>query len=86
MADQETNVLEQQWEGHVRHARLQLDLCRLYVKQMQALAAAIPPEDGGYALQKALRSERSALAEYTRVLGIYSNLVVYGKLPDQAAS
>jgi hypothetical protein len=81
---EELKVLEEQWERRVQRAKLHLDLCRLYVKQMQALAAQIPPQDGGYGFQKALRSEKSALAEYTRTLRIYSDLVVYGKVPDAA--
>ena len=86
MADKELRVLEEQWQSRVRHAKLHLDLCRLYVKQMQTLAADIPPNDGGYAFRKALRSEQSALAEYTHAFRIYSDLVVYGKLPDQWSS
>jgi len=84
MGDQELKLLEEQWQGRVRHAKLNLDLCRLYVKQTQALAADIPPADGGYAFRRALKSEQSALAEYTRALRIYSDLVVYGKLPGEA--
>ena len=83
MADQERRTLEQQWESRVRHAKLQLDLCRLYVKQMQAVA--VPEPDSGHAFRKALRSERSALAEYTRTLRAYSDLVVYGKVPQEAS-
>ena len=82
MADQELTALEQRWEDRVRHAKLHLDLCRLHVKQMKALAADIPPSDGGYAFKKALQSERYALVEYTRTLRVYSDLVVYRRVPE----
>lgn len=39
--------------------------------------------DGDYAYRKALHSENSALAEYNRVLRIFADLNVNGKIPDE---
>ena len=41
----------------------------------------IPGPDGHLLYQRALRAEYVALAEYSRVLGVFSDLVVNGKHP-----
>jgi hypothetical protein len=43
-----------------------------------------PTDDGNFALRKALRAENFALAEYHRVLTIFTDLVLRGKIPDAA--
>lgn len=79
----ELRELEEKWQARLRDSKLRLDVCRLYVKQMQAAVADIPPTDDGYTYRRALQSERSAVAQYTRTLRIYSDLVVYGRVPAE---
>jgi len=43
---------------------------------------AFQSPDGTFAYRQALQSERLALAEYQRVLRIFSDLVVRGKIPE----
>ena len=47
---------------------------------MDALPDAAPP-DGTFAYRQSLRSENAALAEYRRVLRIFTDLTVDGKMP-----
>jgi hypothetical protein len=39
--------------------------------------------DGPFALHQALRRESEALAEYQRVLTIFSELILHGTVPDE---
>lgn len=43
----------------------------------------VPSPDGQYAYQGALRAENAAFAEYSRVLRIFSDLVLHGKMPEE---
>jgi len=72
--------LEAVWRRRVTAAKLRLDFARLYLKEVEGdLAAdAVPVADGHFAFRKALRAERFAVAEYTRVLRIYTDLIVHG--------
>jgi hypothetical protein len=37
--------------------------------------------DGSFAVRRALQMETAALQEYRRVLELFNNLVIYGKVP-----
>jgi hypothetical protein len=77
--------LEDRWRKRVTDAKLRLDLARNYVKEVQRDLPRddIPAPDGDYAYRKALHAENSALAEYKRVLRIFTDLTVNGKIPDE---
>ena len=47
---------------------------------------AAAPQPGGFVLIRALRIERAALAEYKRVLRIFTDLLIDGKLRDHKAA
>jgi len=47
---------------------------------------AAAPQPGGFVLNRALRIERAALAEYKRVLRIFTDLLIDGKLRDHKGS
>jgi len=79
----ELRALEQKWAAEVKQSKLRLEFCRFYVKQMHSLAVDAPAPEGGYAYRNALKSERLALAEYSRKLRIYSDLIVYRKVPRE---
>ena len=69
----------------MRNARLSLDFARNFLKEVQRdfPRESVASADGQFALQKALRAENLALAEYRRVLRIFTDLVVEGTVPDE---
>ncbi len=80
--------LEDLWRERLNTAKLRLDFARQYMKEVQRdrNSGDIPGPDGNFAYQKALRAENTALAEYNRVLRVFTKLVVDGKIPDERAS
>jgi hypothetical protein len=46
-------------------------------------SGSMPSADGNFALSKALQAENAALLEYQRVLTIFTDLTVNGKLPPE---
>ena len=76
--------LENLWRLRLNDAKIRLDFARTYVKEVQAdlQSGTVPEPDGSFGFQKALRAENFALADYGRVLGIFTDLVVRGKVPD----
>ena len=85
MADPTPNrqQLENLWHERLHAAKLRLDFARQYRCEVQAdrKGGDIPSSDGHYAFQRALRAENLALDEYRRVLCIFSDLVLRGKMP-----
>ena len=71
----ERKALEELWLARLRDAKLAVDFARSYFKEVQKDYPSLPPSDGQYALQHAVRAENFALQEYNRVLGIYTNLM-----------
>ena len=78
-------TLEDRWRQRLKDAALRVDFARNYVKEVQRdfPADTLPSTDGRY-LQRALHAQTLALKEYQRVLRIYTDLVVHGKIPDEA--
>lgn len=52
---------------------------------VENLQCDIPKPDGQFAFRKALREETAALQEYRRVLQVFNDLVLNGKVPDRDA-
>ena len=79
--------IEEVWRNRVRDAQLRLDFARNFVKEVQRdfPPDSVPSADGRFAFQKALRVENFALAEYRRVLRIFTDLALGGKTPDENA-
>ena len=80
-------ALEQLWRDRVNDVKLRLDFARSYAKEVRedVHRGAVPSPDGSFAYQRALRMETLALAEYVRVMRIFSALVLEGKIPDETA-
>jgi len=79
--------LEERWQSRLKDAELRYAQAR---QQFRDILRTLPPgeipaPDGNYAYQQALRAERIALTEYIRVLRIFTDLAVGGKIPDEAA-
>jgi len=87
MPDPTRQTLEALWRSRVTDAKLRLEFARLFLKEVQTDLAAnvVPMADGQFAFRQALRAENAALAEYNRVLRIYTDLTMNGTVPDEDA-
>ena len=75
--------LEERFRRRLRDARLRIDFCEACVQKVEADAGLFLPSDNGYVYRRALRAESYALREFTRLLRIYSVLVLSGKVSDE---
>lgn len=83
--DNSREELERLWRDRLADAKLRLDFARNFMKEVQVdfpLNDSSP--DHRYAFQRALRVENAALAKYRRVLRIFSELILEGKVPDES--
>lgn len=83
MPPQDRSELERYWKERWHKAKLDLDAARALVQSLKEDAGLSGP-DGvyGYArYARAMMDETAALVEYSRVLRIYTDLAIYGKLP-----
>ena len=76
--------LERLWLGRLKDAELRLQFARKHLNDVRKNLGAveIPAADGNFAFQDALRTENFALAEYHRVLVIFTDLVLGRRIPD----
>ena len=79
-------ALEDRWRNRVNEARARLQFARNFVKEVQGdlKSGVVAGSDASLAFQRALRAETFALAEYHRVLRLFTALVVEGKIPDES--
>ena len=78
-------VLEDTWRERVRNARIRYEQA---AKTFRATWGEHFEErvtsDPTFAIQQARQVESEALAEYVRVLKIFTDLVIHGKLPPDS--
>ena len=74
--------LERYWKERWHKAKVQLEAARAHLSAMKDDASA----GTGNAYRSALEQETAALIEYSRVLRIYTDLVVHGKSPEDKES
>lgn len=79
----EGKTLEELWFKRVTEAKLTNRLAAARVKEIQREVSGMSSPDGHYAQKQALHAETESLAEYHRVLRIYSDLTLHGKLPEE---
>lgn len=84
MFEPDQAAVEELWRKRLNTAKLRLEFARNYVAELQRdlQTGALPSPDGGFAYQQALRAENNALAEFRRVLKIFTDLTVDGKIPE----
>lgn len=77
--------LQEKWHQQVLDAKLILDFAINFRVAMEAdrRSGAIPSPDGPFVYQRALHAETAAHKEYLRVLRVYQDLIVHGKIPDE---
>jgi hypothetical protein len=77
--------LENLWRKRLEDAKVQLDLVRNYLKEVQCdlKSGELHPSEGQYTHQWALRAETLALQHYQHVLKTLSDLLLTGKIPDE---
>lgn len=76
--------LEQLWRGRVAEAERRFKAAR---DRTNAVVRDFPVDgispDGRYAYEQAVRHENAALAEYRRVVQVYTDLVTRGIVPGE---
>ena len=86
MGDQKQSraELQQVWRTRLTESRTSYDLsvaqCRDVLKEQKRFG--MPAPDGSFAVRQAHLQESAARNEYMRVLQIFTDLVVRGKIPD----
>jgi len=80
-------ALEDHWRKRLTDAELRLNFTRTYLKEVQQdyPPGEIQNADGHYAYRDALSAETEALREYRRVLQIFNDLIVHGKIPKEGS-
>ncbi|HEY1240786.1 MAG TPA: hypothetical protein VGF16_09530 [Bryobacteraceae bacterium] len=73
--------LERHWRERWDKTKLDLDAARAQVESVKDSPSVNGPNNS-YAYASALSHESAALMEYSRVLRIYTDLVVHGKIPE----
>ena len=84
-APPDRSLLEELWQQRLKDARLRLAFSRQYLKEVRRdfpSSGRIHGADGAFAYKHALDAEVSAMANYRRVLRIFTDLVMHGKIPE----
>jgi hypothetical protein len=77
--------LEDVWRERLSEALQRYQVAKLDTSTALFLSRQdIPQPDGQFAFRKAQRAEAMALAEYKRVMKIFNDLVIDGKVPPDA--
>ena len=77
----ERQELEDLWRRRLQDAKYRLVLARYYTEEAQTVELPRAAYNSG--LLRALHVEKSAIEEYQRVLCIYTDFVMDGKIPDE---
>lgn len=79
-------ALEDLWRARLANVRLRFDLARNHTNEIHRdrRSGALPSPDGSLVYQQAVGEETMALAEYRRVLRVFTSLVLRGEIPDES--
>ena len=80
--------LEDLWRARLQDAKGQYDVSVQIAKEATELwnQRVFPPTDGSVNLRKALQAENLARREYMRVLQMFTELILRGKIPEEVPS
>src|SRR4051812_4608452 len=73
--------LEDLWRERMQIARIRYRIARDACSDAMARQPDAAPPDGSFGYTQALRAANAALAEYRRLLIIFNDLVINGKMP-----
>jgi len=76
------HALEELWRVRLEEARVAYERARNALREVRQEFGSEANAGGAYGVHQALRAENIALTEYLRVLRIFTDLVVAGKVPD----
>jgi len=76
--------LEAAWLRKLYRAQQTYGTALAETRRVQADLPSMSPEDAKLALQKALKDQSEAAAEYAKVLQAFTQLVLYGDKPEEA--
>lgn len=74
-------ALENLWRERTESALKHYRITKVECAKAISMQSDVEPPDGSFAYRKALRTENATLAEYQRVLTIFCDLTVSGKMP-----
>ena len=75
--------LELYWKDRWVTAKRDLEEAHARFRSVAENGSAMIGPDGGYAYRKALELETAALVRYSKTLRLYTDLVLYGKVPSE---
>jgi CheY-like chemotaxis protein len=78
--------LEAAWRAKLEEARRRYDAATGEYRTLLSATPGTPPSDPDCELSRARKAESEALAEYSRVLKVFSRLAIDGKLPEDASA
>ena len=76
-------TLEDRWRREVHFTYSRYQAAKEAVHKARELRVDAPSPDGVFALNQALRIESAALTEYKRVLQVFTDLLIDGKIPPE---
>jgi hypothetical protein len=74
-------ALEGIWRERTKGAHSRYRIAKAECAKAVSMQSDVEPADGTFGYRKALALENVALAEYKRVLTIFTELTVHGKMP-----
>jgi hypothetical protein len=77
----ERAMLEDLWRERTEAAQKHYRIAKAECAEAISMQSDVEPPDGAFGYRRALRAENVALAEYRRVLFIFTDLTVNGKMP-----
>lgn len=77
--------VEELWRGRLAAAKsgYETAVARFRTASEDFRSHHTPSPDGGFSVHLAIAAESSARKEYMRVLRLFTELVLYGKIPDE---
>jgi hypothetical protein len=80
--------VEELWRGRLAAAKASYEsaVTRFRTASEDFRSRHTPSPDGGFNVHLAIAAESSARKEYMRVLRLFTDLVLYGKIPEETDS
>jgi len=83
MEDADRQALGAIWRERPENARARHEAAKAALQAARECQSQLTSPDDSFAVDHALRAEQHASAEFKRVLTIFNDLVVHGKIPEE---